>query len=441
MIKKYAPEEDSNNTKEYADHIIKHSGASRDKKIGEMDEATFKKVMNAIQIKEGNGRPGKEKWVNTTNIIVSDGSRPISNHPFKVTIGTCTYEWVTNEYGKLPPIVHINEGMRIEVKVKEPSGKESTVYSATAGNRTKNLLLKKKFLEYKANTLLNDPQKPREKSEPNTTSYIIQSGDTLEKISKRFDVSVAEITSINNFKDVNKIYPGEKIFIYGRKTTSVDLSEQQPWEEKGNSYPVPSYPSKNEIELKSKQTSIPKKVENIESKGGKSKGTGQAFIPLIQKEAPWMEIAIEEARKWGGINESKIIDNFHKLLSPETKRNLSNTPWCASFVNYCLYFSIRVKSNNYAGSNSFTEKDSNFKKIKTPVYGSLAIWKKGEKGHVAFVYGKDVITNEIIVLGGNQNDSINFMLQSDTTKKFVGLYIPTIYEPDFNKKLDIHDVF
>lgn len=44
------------------------------------------------------------------------------------------------------------------------------------------------------------------------------------------------------------------------------------------------------------------------------------------------------------------------------------------------------------------------------------VWRRGGKGHVAFVYGRDSVSGEIIVLGGNQNDSINFMLQSDTTK-------------------------
>ncbi|BCU89317.1 LysM domain-containing protein [Yersinia pseudotuberculosis] len=68
------------------------------------------------------------------------------------------------------------------------------------------------------------------------------------------------------------------------------------------------------------------------------------------------------------------------------------------------------------------------------------IWQKSGNGHVAFVYGKDSVTDQIIVLGGNQDDSINFMLESDTTKNFVGYYVPAIYNPDFEKKLDEYDI-
>ncbi|BCU89316.1 hypothetical protein YP72344_08110 [Yersinia pseudotuberculosis] len=156
------------------------------------------------------------------------------------------------------------------------------------------------------------------------------------------------------------------LIIYGNADKGIDLSEQQPWEEKGMSFPVPPYPSKKDIELKrtpksevkpkvetqSKPEAKPKpaaqKSQKLATVGGKNSGNGQAHIPLLQNEAPWMVVAVKEAEKWG-VDESVIGDNFHKLLSANTKRTLSNTPWCASFVNYCFYSTNYKTSHNYAG--------------------------------------------------------------------------------------------
>lgn len=68
------------------------------------------------------------------------------------------------------------------------------------------------------------------------------------------------------------------------------------------------------------------------------------------------------------------------------------------------------------------------------------VWRRNGKGHVAFVYGRDSISGEIIVLGGNQDDSINFMLESDTTKVLVGYYIPAAYSELNRGGLHVFDV-
>ncbi|WP_230825323.1 hypothetical protein [Yersinia pseudotuberculosis] len=114
------------------------------------------------------------------------------------------------------------------------------------------------------------------------------------------------------------------LIIYGNADKGIDLSEQQPWEEKGTSFPVPPYPSKKDIELKripksevkpkvetqSKPEAKPKleakpkpvaqKSQKLATVGGKNSGNGQAHIPLLQNEAPWMVVAVKEAEKWGG---------------------------------------------------------------------------------------------------------------------------------------------
>ncbi len=58
---------------------------------------------------------------------------------------------------------------------------------------------------------------------PETTTYIIQSGDSISKISKRYNIKVDAIKAANpNLKDVNKIRLGQKIQLPGR----IDVGSQ-----------------------------------------------------------------------------------------------------------------------------------------------------------------------------------------------------------------------
>lgn len=68
--------------------------------------------------------------------------------------------------------------------------------------------------------------------------------------------------------------------------------------------------------------------------------------------------------------------------------------------------------------------------------------KKGKQGHIAFAYGKDTASGEIIALGGNQNDRITFMLKNETTKEFQSYYIPAVYEKEakLHGELSLFDV-
>ncbi|EQC4551525.1 LysM peptidoglycan-binding domain-containing protein [Cronobacter malonaticus] len=502
VMKAYAVSGDGkNNPEEYAAFIVSETGITDKTRVGEMSDAVLNKVLGAIQKKEGY-IPGKEKNVNTTNISVTDGVRPVPDYPFKVTLGTCEYDWKTNEYGELPTIAHMSDGMAIEVKATNSRGELETLYSAKAGNQSKNILLKRKFVQYKANTLAQNPKVPREKSQPKPIEYIVQSGDVLSKIAARFDVSVSELVASNGIKDANKIYPGQKIVIYGKKETSpderqshsVNLSGQYPPVQLGNTYPLPPYPES--IESKdapgisdsnsSRRASSPQSTrqhsesfplppypdvidtqgrtgtpssassmsavsatkpkenkEKLETVGGKNSGNGQAHLPVLQGEAPWMLYALQEANNYGGVDESMFPSkhNYHSLSKKNSHYSMSSTLWCESFVNYCLQEAKYPKSHNTTGSTSFVN-DINFKKIKTPIYGCLAVWWSTQKqqGHVAFVFGRDNKTNEIIVLGGNQDDSLNFMLKSDTSKPLVGYYLPATYSPSKQADLNMYDV-
>ena len=57
------------------------------------------------------------------------------------------------------------------------------------------------------------PDKPEEPQEKIETTYIVQSGDTLSEIAQRFNTTVAKIAADNNIKNIDLIYPGDKLYI------------------------------------------------------------------------------------------------------------------------------------------------------------------------------------------------------------------------------------
>ncbi|WP_227520789.1 LysM peptidoglycan-binding domain-containing protein, partial [Klebsiella sp. E-Nf3] len=110
--------------------------------------------------------------------------------------------------------------MVIVVKYTNSAGKEDVVYSAVAGDETKNILLTRNFSQFSAKTLAETPKVPREKSALKPIEYIVMPGDSLSKIAERYKTSTDEIVKNNNVKDVSKIFPGQHLTIYGAKTNS-----------------------------------------------------------------------------------------------------------------------------------------------------------------------------------------------------------------------------
>ncbi len=442
VMKAYAVSGDGkNNPEEYAAFIVSETGITDKTKVGEMSDAVLDKVLDAIQKKEGY-IPGKEIEVNTTNISVTDGVRPVPGFPFKVTLGTCEYDWKTNEYGDLPPIVHMSEGMNIEIKATNSKGEKETIYSATTGDKSKNIILTKKFTQYKANTLAHTPKVPREKSQPQPIEYVVQSGDVLSKIATRYNVSASELAENNGIKDANKIHPGQKIVIYGKKEPDyVDLSEQVPWEEEGVSYPVPAY-SPSDAGTPKAQNTIQKDKAKLSTIGSRNSGNPVAIICHEQKDALWMEVAYREASErwhWGQVREGAGGINYH-LETGVNKRTMvgDSNAWCASFINYCLKCACYPITNN--ANSQYFAKSNKFVKIDSPVYGAIVVLHvphTEKSGHVTFVYCKTK-DGEICVLGGNQGNSVtinpmNRVYIEGLHYEFIGYYVPAYYRERANE--------
>ncbi|AUJ80826.1 peptidoglycan-binding protein LysM [Enterobacter cancerogenus] len=480
MMSQYAPESAGNDPVAYANFISSESGVSKDKKISHLNDNEFDKVVAAISKKEGGLKPGTEKWVYVTNVTVSDGSRPVADVPFKVTLGSTTYDWKTDAYGKLKTIIHTKKGMALILKYTNSAGKEDVVYSAIAGDETKNILLTRNFSQFSAKTLAENPKVPREKSTQKPIEYIVMSGDSLSKIAERYKTSTDEIAKNNNIKDVSKIFPGQHLTIYGINTNSLSLYIVSPGDTlakiagkygvsldqiarqnnisdpnkiypgqslsintsgnnaagKTEKSPVSSLESKS-VNKKTQNREINTNKKTLKSIGGKNSGNPIALLPHDQREAPWMNIALSEAKKWHGTKEDSITSNYHALIGHKWIKNLVGTlnAWCSSFMNYCFQESGYHKTvpDPYRAV-SFFKDSNNFFEIKKPIYGCAASSGK----HATFVYGQSK-SGELICLGGNQGDTIKFSPFNDL-RFFLPAAYKGYYESNAQKELDIFDV-
>ncbi|MPW25940.1 LysM peptidoglycan-binding domain-containing protein [Alkalibaculum sp. M08DMB] len=89
------------------------------------------------------------------------------------------------------------------------------------GNLDLNRLMNGRTIEFFTGKKANTPNAtitPKPAQTSTETIYTIKRGDTLSAIAKKYNTTVQAIASLNNIKNVNKIYTGEKIKIPG--TTS-----------------------------------------------------------------------------------------------------------------------------------------------------------------------------------------------------------------------------
>jgi uncharacterized protein (TIGR02594 family) len=175
----------------------------------------------------------------------------------------------------------------------------------------------------------------------------------------------------------------------------------------------------------------PTPVQYARSKEGS--GAPLALFDPGDKRAPWMTVAFKEAKDWAGKLEGEIqkTHNIHELVNQHA--DMSITPWCASFVNYCLKFSEPPypMATRVLSSFSFAESSDRFFETKKPIYGAIRFSLRKNGGHVCFVIGK--LGSNLVVLEGNQNDQIKIEIPEPSTKKSERFFIPIAYK-DFADK-------
>lgn len=181
--------------------------------------------------------------------------------------------------------------------------------------------------------------------------------------------------------------------------------------------------------------------------------------------APWMEIVIQEAIEYKGLDENTgalakaIQEKYHTYTGHPNATG--KTSWCASFASWCLG-EANFKNPKSWSSQSFL-KHSSMEKIEEPQYGAIVIFtdckKNGEIiydkynnsfGHVAFIVG-ELSDGKYACLGGNQGHQIKvtpydcsgnvFAKNRAKTewRKMTGIFTPKRYSKNSNDEFTDKD--
>ena len=133
-----------------------------------------------------------------------------------------------------------------------------------------------------------------------------------------------------------------------------------------------------------------------------------------------------EAKRWIGTTEipgprhNSVILNWLKDLKAWWSDD--DTPWCGTFVAYCLKKSNIAPPKNWMRALDYNDVWGD--KLDNPVEGCIVTFNRKGGGHVGFVAGIDKNGN-LIVLGGNQNNMVNYA--TFDTYRVVGYYLPKGY--------------
>ncbi len=292
------------------------------------------------------------------------------------------------------------------------------------------------------------PAQAKEKKIP--IEYRVQPGDSLSKIASKFKTTVEDLKQVNGLK-TDLIHPEQWLWIYavgrsqrgqpktahGAKAT-VSAQAQKAREAHAK---AKAHPSDKDAQAQAAKSKHPAYLDQLSSwltytpisyaRSKDGQGAPLALFDPGDRRAPWMEVAVEEAKKWAGKDESEITDtsNYHEFINDGLKSLVgTSNAWCAAFVNYCLQVVGYKKWHTPMRARAIKE-DGNFVKIDKPVYGAIALIGTH---HVTFVYGQEKSSKYAICLGGNQKDQINFCSFHEATT----FYVPIAYLQFAKKEIE-----
>ena len=130
----------------------------------------------------------------------------------------------------------------------------------------------------------------------------------------------------------------------------------------------------------------------------KTKKTSKANVP-------WMDIAMGEigTTEIKGAKDNDRIVEYHQSVA--LKASDDETPWCASFANFCLK-EAGIEGTDSAAALSFRKWGQEVK-VSDLRYGDICVIDRGGgRGHVGFFVGFDR-SGRLLLLGGNQDDQVN----------------------------------
>ena len=389
----------------YLDDLLKETGISKEKKVSELTEDEYKKLLDGIEKLEGyqnKAQTRKEVWIPVSRITATDGTKPLADEEIVLRIDGKDTTVKTNEYGQTPPIPHPGN-QKVEVLRKQPSGAFKSVgtISGDKGQHFGVITWLQHFFATPAPNKVPDPATPAARRA--AMAYVVQPKDTLGAIAKRFSTSVEQIKQDNHLKN-DKIFPGQSLSLYGvGATASVPK-------------PPPKKAAPNTTSASGGTTAPPAETAALTVRADAISGKPIAVVRTQQNLAPWMTVAYREATTYEGKDEKVITKthNYHRLVTDNdraggrlvdvknkegkvigSRRYFDGLPtlvgdhfaWCASFVNYCLKESSPPypPGRHHMGAGTFLQDIDLFVRINEPIYGAIRYQPRKDGWHVCFV--------------------------------------------------------
>ena len=439
----YAPKKE-NDTEKYVRDLLKTSGIPAGRKIGECSDAELEKIVSSIAEIEGfhaNADTRKETWVAVSRINATDGSQPLPGTEIILQRGGKEETVKSDAAGRFPPVIHPADKSAVHVKVADPKSREAVTVGTIEGDVGKDFNLLARFKRWKGvagsekiNSSTHGQRKPM--------SYVVQPGDSLWKIAKLYRTSVEAIREANE-RGHDRIYPGEVLLIAGsgktksghRPSTAPPPGMAAAKPPAASAPPSPAALSRPKV-VSPPPPPAPSGIRPSDSERSKEgEGKVLALINPVPGRAPWMPVAIAEAKLRRGELEITLQDkiNYHVEVDDGLKAlDGPSNAWCAAFVNWCLMQAkYPIENLGYpnrkvakARAHGFYEVDGPkeksektppkvrnplFVELDRPIYGAIAMVtsRQGHGRHVGFVYAKSG-DEDLILLGGNQRSQIRF---------------------------------
>lgn len=210
----------------------------------------------------------------------------------------------------------------------------------------------------------------------NDRIYTVRRGDTLNWIAREFSTSVAFIMDANpEIYDAGSIRVGQRIRI---PIGGATWQPRNPRDRYDDGYGSDRY---NDDHYSEERDDYPE--------GG---GDGSPWFEVAYGE---MQNGVEEYR--GSSNNPRIVEYHRSTRLQNNLASLDQTPWCASFVNWCL------RESGYETTDSARAADwANYgERLSKPREGCVVVIQN----HVGF-YAEGGSGN-VILLGGNQSDRVS----------------------------------
>lgn len=217
-----------------------------------------------------------------------------------------------------------------------------------------------------ANPLIDDPdlifpgqviQLPNGTGPAAAGTYTVRSGDTMRKIATHFDTTVGELVAANpHIGDPDMIRPGDRLRLPGSARRSDHVT------------PLPR----------------------------------NGLVPWLAIAKREMDTGIDEAA--GSRHNPRILEYHATTTLPDGIAGEDETPWCSSFVNWCIE-EAGVGGTDSAAARSWLTWGT---ALAEPRKGAVVVFRRDPdptKGHVAFYWGRS--GDRILVLGGNQDNQVS----------------------------------